>query len=49
MKRQAEDRLKEHFAEPLRSQAQAVMTEDDNDNDNDNGVREAQRRTLEPL
>jgi hypothetical protein len=47
VKRQAETRLREHFAEPLRTQAQTTMIEDDEDEDN--GVREARRRIPEPL
>ena len=47
VKRQAENRLKEHFAEPLRSQAQAAVIEDDEDDED--VVREARRRIPEPL
>ncbi|KAF8494740.1 protein SEY1 [Russula emetica] len=42
VKRQAESRLKEHFAEPLRAQAHA-MAEDDDD------AREPERRIPQPL
>jgi hypothetical protein len=52
VKRQAEIRLREHFSEPLRAQAQAAMIEED-DEDSDS-AREPEpeprrRRILEPL
>ncbi|KAH9957358.1 RHD3/Sey1 [Russula dissimulans] len=43
MKRQAEIRLKEHFTEPLRAQAQQAAIEDDDE------APEQRRRLLEPL
>jgi hypothetical protein len=49
VKQQAEKRLREHFAEPLRAQAQAVMIGDDDDDDDDNGARELRRRITRPL
>jgi hypothetical protein len=41
VKRQAESRLKEHFAEPLRAQAHAMADDDD--------AREPERRIPQPL
>lgn len=44
MKRQAETRMREYLAEPLRAQAQAAMIEDDEDD-----PLEPRRRIPEPL
>jgi len=44
VKRQAEKRMKEYLAEPLRAQAQAAMIEEDEDD-----AREPRRRIPEPL
>ena len=43
MKRQAEKRVREYLAEPLRAQAQAAMIEDEDD------AQEPRRRIPEPL
>ncbi len=43
VKRQTESRLREHFAEPLRAQAQAIKDEDNDD------ARELERRIPQPL
>jgi len=42
VKRQAESRLREHFAEPLRAQVQAAAEEEED-------ARNARRRVPEPL
>jgi hypothetical protein len=43
VKRQAESRLREHFAEPLRAKMQAVGE------DEDDAPRDARRRVSEPM
>jgi hypothetical protein len=49
VKRQAEIRLREHFSEPLRAQAQAAMIEEDDEDSDGAWELEPRRRILEPL
>jgi len=42
VKRQAENRLREHFTEPIRAQVQAAIEDEDD-------AREPRRRVPEPL